>query len=322
MHNSAGSLEEGNIWVAENDQEIVGFYAIMPERLKIGKETITCAQSVDTAVNPNYRRLGIFNKLAQNVYSDSKNRYKFIYGFPSKMACNGFLQMGWKGFHADEYVKFANDQLPDSFSSNSIYKLLGKVFLKTYRTSRISSISKEKQSESLEIQHINAFSEEIEDFWAIARLQYPIVMERNLNFLNWRFSKFFGDYEIYIGRSLEDGKIKGYAVLKKTKILDVDNVLEIVDLWALPGKESFVFDITKLAIEKSEKENYSLIHYRAPSWHKHSSILQKFGFLKINQYLKLFQMYQPWAIYYDYGNKQELPNFNHWLYTMADTDYA
>ena len=54
--NPAGCHRDGDIWIAESHKEIVGFYAIMPERLRIGQETITCAQSVDTAVHPQYRK--------------------------------------------------------------------------------------------------------------------------------------------------------------------------------------------------------------------------------------------------------------------------
>jgi hypothetical protein len=322
---AGGQVDNGDVWIAEDGQELVGYYAVMPEKFKIDGKTVTCAQSVDTAVHPKYRRLGMFSRLAQNVYSDVKNRYHFAFGFPSRMACNGFLKMGWKGFPVDDYIRFVRyDRLSDSLSDNPVYGWLGKAFLKTLKvtTPSFSKLHPRKSGKSLEIDEIDAFPREVDALWQVARLENQIVLERDFDFLSWRFSRLFGDYHIYIGRSSENGSIKGYAVLKKTKILDINDVLEIVDLWALPNEDNFVSNIIELAIKKSKEENLSLVHCRVPSWHRHSKILRNLGFIKINRYLKLLRMNQPRAIYYDFGDQRPIPDLKRWFYTMADTDNA
>ena len=58
------------IWLAEHGSKIVGHSAIIPVVMKIGTEVITGFQSVDTMTHPDYRRQGIYETLAKNVYAE------------------------------------------------------------------------------------------------------------------------------------------------------------------------------------------------------------------------------------------------------------
>jgi len=49
----------------------VGHFAIIPERIYFNSKAATIAQSVDTAMHPEYRKMGIFSTLAKKVYQDS-----------------------------------------------------------------------------------------------------------------------------------------------------------------------------------------------------------------------------------------------------------
>jgi GNAT superfamily N-acetyltransferase len=100
--------EKGDIWVAESGGQIVGHYAIIPCNVKSGYETVVAGQSVDTAVHPEYRRIGIFDTLARKVYDDVRGRYSFLFGYPSDMAYQGFLKLGWTEYPVNELLKFNN----------------------------------------------------------------------------------------------------------------------------------------------------------------------------------------------------------------------
>jgi hypothetical protein len=322
--------EDGDIWVAESNGEIVSYYAVIPEKIKSGSETITVAQSVDTATHPDFRGMGLFPTLARKVYSECQNRYRFIYGFPSEVAFKGFLRLGWKDFRIVEFVKFLNYDRPlRSFSNNSFMTCVGKVVLKTLRAFKHLSPSvslKRYVGSPAKIQRVNQFPEEIDDFWKIVRDENKVVLERTAAFLIWRFSKHFGDYQIYIGRSIQDGSLLGYLVLRRTEIpvgyaAKIQNVLDIVDLGALPGEEKILLNLIDMAVKIANDEGLDIVHCRVPPWHKYAVILFKKGFIPLDRLFEWLDIYQPRIILYQFEG-QGIPKIQQWFYTLADTDYA
>lgn len=193
-YNPAGFFgEQGDIWVAESGgDEVIGYYAIMPEKMKFGSETITVAQSVDTATHPDYRGLKIFPTLAKRVYSDAQSRYRFIYGFPSKMAYRGFLRLGWKDIGINVLLNFLSYDRPlRNFLSSNLLMWLGKTILRTIPTVRSASskvFAKRYKGTPVEIKKVDQFPDDIDNFWESLRSEYEMVIERQVGFLNWRFS--------------------------------------------------------------------------------------------------------------------------------------
>ena len=313
--------EEGDIWVAESRGQIVSHYAVIPEKIKFGSETITVAQSVDTATHPDFRGKRLFPTLAEKVYSECQDRYRFIYGFPSEMAFKGFLRLGWKDFRIVEFFKFLNyDRSLRNFSSNTFVIWFVKLYLKLLRTLNYLSPSvlfKKHGGSPLEIQKVDQFPDEMDKFWKMARAENEIVIERTTTFLNWRFSKYFGNYQIFIGRSIQDGTIVGYLVLRKEK-----NVLDIADLYALLGEEKLVLNFADMAIKIAKKEGLDMVYCCIPLWHRYVPILSKRGFIRLNRLFRWTKRYQPRAIFYEFSKEVIVPKIQQWFYTLADTDSA
>ena len=318
--------EDGDIWVAESGGQIVSHYAVVPEKIKYGSQTITVAQSVDTATHPDFRGMRLFPTLAQKVYSECQNRYRFIYGFPSEMAFEGFLRLGWKNFRIVEFVKFLNYDRPlRNFSGNTLVIWSGKLSLKALRTLKYLSPSvllKKCAGSPVEIQKVDQFPDEMDRFWKTMRAENDIILERTTAFLNWRFSRHFGNYQIYIGRSIQDGDIVGYLVLRKTEIGKIQNVLDIVDLYALLGEEKLVLNFVDMAIRIAKNEGLDMLHCRIPPWHRYATILSKGGFISLGRLFRWLKTYQPHVIFYEFSKEAIIPKFQQWFYTLADTDYA
>jgi GNAT superfamily N-acetyltransferase len=318
--------EEGDMWVAESNGRLIGYYAIMPERLKFGSETITVAQSVDTATHPDFRGMGVFPTLAKKVYTESRNRYRFIYGYPSEMAFKGFSRLGWKDFRIIEFIRFLDYNRPlKEYSESRLVIWFAKAFLKTFGALKSLSTSiRSRKYESIEskIEEVEQFQNEIDDFWKEAGTDKEIAVDRNAAFLNWRFSKRFGDYKIYIARSMKDRKVTGYMVVKKTEIWKFQNVLDIVDIIALSGEEKLISSFIEIATRIAKQEKLDLVHCRVPSWHKYAKILSKKKFVSLDQIFKWLGIYQPRFILYQYSSEKPLPEIERWFYSLADTDYA
>jgi GNAT superfamily N-acetyltransferase len=326
--NPAGfSGEEGDVWIAENaKKEIVGHWAVIPEKMKIGSKTVTVAQAVDAATHPEYRRRGIFKTLVKKVCSDAADRYSFVFGYPDEIIHKSYLKLGWKDYQLVECYKFLNYDRPfRSLFTSDFLAWLGKVGFKTLRIAKCLSPSvhfEKLKGAPVEIQKVEQFPSEIDDFWRKARLEFEAVLERTSTFLNWRFSKYFGNYQIYIARSIENKSIIGYIVLRKTKTEKIANILDIVDLNALPGEDKCMLSLINNAVTLADKEGLDIVHCRIPQWHEYADILCKIGFVSVNRMFHLMKMYQPRLILYRYKEKGKMPKMHKLYYTLADTDDA
>jgi hypothetical protein len=315
------------IWVAEDEGMIVGHYAVIPYRIQIGNKIIIAAQSVDTAVHLEYRRLGMFSELAKKTYTDVSNRFQFLFGFPSEMAFKGFVGLGWKDYRINELVKFVNyDRSLRSFLSNRLKISGAKAILKTLQATkrvRWSNFIRNLEGEDINMNRINGFDETADGLWETIQHENEVILERTASFLNWRFSKKFGDYQIWAGLSKKDGKMVGYIVLRRTSIRSYsENVLDIVDLIALPKQDKFIINATNLAQQISKQQGFDVIHVRVPVWHRYAKILYSQGFINIGSVLNSAGSYHPRFILYDFNGAHSAPDVQKFFYSLADTDYA
>lgn len=317
--------EEGDIWIAEDRNKIVGYWAVIPESIKLGSETITVAQGVDAATHPEYRRLGIHKTLMKNVCSDAQNRYPFIFSFPRDILYKYRLRHGWKGSRIPEFLEFIDYDRPlRNFSSNNFVVWSGKMALKAFQAAKnfFAKTVTDSSGEIVEIYNVNRFPDEIDGLWKEIRLECEICLERTVSFLNWRFSRYFGDYQIFIARSTQNKNILGYLVLKKMGISNIGNILDIVDLQVLPKGNKCLLTLIDTAITVAKNEKLDLIRCWVPPWHRYATFLSKRGFMRLDRIPMFLKVPQHHMAFYPLSNEEAIPNFQRWFYTLADTDYA
>jgi GNAT superfamily N-acetyltransferase len=322
--------EEGDIWLAEDQNKIVGYYAVIPFKMKYYSSTLAVAQSVDTATHLNYRGMGIFSRLAKNVYAAAKERYTFLFGFPSIMSHGGFIKFGWIGLSpASNYQRIYNYDvvIKETVGDKSIVRF-GKPILKAYaELKRFSTVfsSRKINGGNVEVEETTRFDDDIDAFWECARRDLSVVVERTKAFLNWRFSSHFGNYRIFVARSVNEGDIVGYMVLRKRV-----NSLDIIDLVTLPRQGRAVLELIENALSIAKTEGVSYVSCRFPKWHENAVLLRKVGFVSMFPILppmmrsipRLRKNYPNPAILYDFGSGVQLPNDSDWFCTSADTDVA
>jgi len=326
QQNPAGFYgEQGDIWVAESSNEIVGYYAVLPVKMSYYSKITIAAQSVDTATHPNYRGLGIFSNLARNVYSESRKRYSFLYGFPTEMAYKGFLKLGWKDMRINTYIKILNyEHFLSNFLSNYITVQSAKTLLKLFSSIRsisINNVLKRHKGDAVVIKKINRFPSEVDSFWNSIKLNFKISIERQSNFLNWRFSNLFGDYHPYIAVS-NKGEILGYMVLKAGKIKNT-NSINIIDIQVLPEQEKCFNFLLNEAIRFSEEKKADLIYLWYPKRLKYSYMLTEHGFISLDRLPKKMGYISNRVIFYLFDKEFLFPELEKdWFYTLLDHDFA
>lgn len=269
---------KGKIWVAEIDGRFVGQYAIAPRMMKVGTATVTSALSLDTMTHPNYRRQGIFEMLAQQVYSEAeRDGIQIVYGFPNQFSYPGFIgKLNW--FHIDTLrvmLKPLNwvNALRIQIGNRIILKLgsLSGTFLSAVATSG----KRAPIVEGLTIVQVSRFDERINSFYEKASHQYKIMLVRNKEYLNWRYVSVPNmDYIIYIAERREE--FCGYIVLRCMNMKGA-RVAIIFDTIAESS------DVAQCLIEKSVayciQQKIDLIYYASIGGRSLAGAFRRSGFI-------------------------------------------
>lgn len=94
LQNPFGS---SRVWLAEEQNQIVGIRAFMKWKWQKGKEEFTGYRAVDTATHPDFQGKGIFKKLTLHGISElRKQPNTFIFNTPNEQSLPGYIKMGWQ----------------------------------------------------------------------------------------------------------------------------------------------------------------------------------------------------------------------------------
>lgn len=161
-------------FVAYHEDDIAGFYGVIPEDFMVNGEKTTVYQSMDTMTHPTYQRQGLFTNLAKTTYQHliEKDREIFITGFPGLDSHPGFVKkLGWKNIVLIDYV----------FLNRAVFKVKN-LFNKT---------------SGLSFEQIRRFDESFKSYFE--NKKYPagkILRRYDARFLNWRLADHPFKYEI------------------------------------------------------------------------------------------------------------------------------
>lgn len=88
---------EEEVLLAADKEQIVGYYAVIPWRMRIQNRQVIGTLSLDTMVYPDYRGQRIFTTLASSLYKDlGKRNMTITYGFPNENSRHGiFNKLNW-----------------------------------------------------------------------------------------------------------------------------------------------------------------------------------------------------------------------------------
>jgi hypothetical protein len=150
----------------------------------------------------------------------------------------------------------------------------------------LNSITKQTKSPSdIQIENISEFDEKITAFWENTRNECNFIIEKNMEYLNWRYCSQIRRYFVKLAE--QDEKILGFIILE---IDEKDDYSEgyIVDLMVLPGR----MDAAKKLISESllffRESDVNAIHYRVVKNHSYQTVFRKQGFIELPSKLQLF----------------------------------
>lgn len=93
LENPAG---RSAMWVAEVDDQIVGFRSMLRWNFVIDGEPVRAVRAVDTATSPEARGLGVFRTLTMHAIDQlTEEGVAFVFNTPNDQSRPGYLKMGW-----------------------------------------------------------------------------------------------------------------------------------------------------------------------------------------------------------------------------------
>ena len=100
-------FEQKYRYVATSGNQIVAFRGFFPNKLRYKNVKFNILSPSDMVVNPNYRRMGIFNFITKFAIKDieAKADVDFFANFSSnEFSSPGYLKLGWQEIHGSMYL--------------------------------------------------------------------------------------------------------------------------------------------------------------------------------------------------------------------------
>ena len=270
----------GRIGIAEQDNKIVGHYAVVPIRLCITGDTVLASQAVDGLTHPDYRRRKIFETLAKKVYAEAaRDGIHIVYGFPNQSSRPVLIEkadwfdianmqimlkpLNWK----DTIGIIGNNQYLGSIFSPLASLLCGKTLLRRKKPNVLPGLTVKK---------VTSFDERFDALWSKVASQFHIMVLKNSDYLRWRYSAPETNYSILVAE--QDGEVLGYLVIKYV----TDKSIKVGIIFDMVAQSEDVLDrLIKKLIEDCQQENVALIQYQLRANKIYHRVLKSHGFISL-----------------------------------------
>lgn len=230
-----GPEGRARLFVAADGDKLVGHYAMIPQDFQLSGMAQKGSIIVDLMTHPDYRRQGIFNRIAQFAFTTASDQLRFASAYPiRKESMAGFLSVGW-------VEQFKIPVLVRPLSWPAIARRfriplgpvlgLGAAPWRWIRKLLAPTLHKGETIRELSV-------DECEQLAAVAAQGIAGVAAfrvRTAEFFRWRF---FASpiWKYRIVGLFRDGQLRAYVACRQARLLDTDS-LAIVDLGGLHNSE-------------------------------------------------------------------------------------
>ena len=310
-----GGNENVNALIAYADDKAVGCQGSWIKKFRFGQISKWGIELSDAMVHPDFRRQGMWEKLAKKLVFDlTKKKYFPICGFPQK-----YTLPGWKKISFEIFLNVQRLGLILKPEAIIYFKKLpywvAWIMTKTYNNiRRIRYISWLKKKSNVIIERNAAVGDWVDLLWVEESVYNEVGVVKDSEYLKWRFEENPDSYHIYRAKNME-GISLGYLV---TKIREDGNKLKfgfIAD-FLVPSRNKSIFRLLLLEAEKDfQKENVSFVDVWSTKHPYYYRCLISYGFIPI---AKL-----PFIVPRNQGDQLRSEGWDDhkkWVLTMADTD--
>ncbi len=257
-----GGPEESVIVVAESGGKIVGHYAVLPRRLRIGDKLERAGLVVDVMTDPGFGRRGIFVTSAAKAFELSKAAgISLLVGFPNEAAIKGHKKANWHEVGcARVFVR--------PLRLSAVARALGRRSPRS-NDKRLDRVPGQSAKPSLlqkrgglgltvvTVEGLLALGDELLEFISEALPRSAVCADRRIEWLRWRLSDPLGAHSVLVVRDSASSKLVGLAILKMKDYKGM-RVGAVFDLIVPRNRGSARKLLLKNAIRKSRLEGCEL----------------------------------------------------------------
>jgi len=307
------------IFLAIDKNKIIGHYAIIPMKMKIGNAEYIVSLSLDTMTHKRYRGQGIFPQLATNLYEDlGKNKIPITYGFPNSQSYKGFInKLNW--FEISKvpiYIKPLNFvSIVNLYLKNIILsKFIGNILKSLFNL----FIKKIQTPIDIEIKEFTKIGNEFDTLWNNTKNEIIVGIVRDQVYLNWRYLQKPEDNYIIYGL-MEKHILRGYTILKIEERFNLKIGL-IMDILTDPSDTLYQTLLVNHAVSYFKKKKVDIISVIIYPFSRYYKAFRK------QRFFHAFKLFFPEDIYFGARiNNSDvdfslIKNPRNWYITWGDTD--
>ena len=212
------------IYVALNNEQVVGFRAFVVQLFKLGEVQYKVFNPADAIVHPDFRRMGIFSKLNETLLADLQNESKAIILNTSSnnLSTPGYLKQGWQVMN---YVNRYGIKL-NLFITLKYLFLHKKKNKKHFKEIRIKHKDRTYVfTQQLHIDDIVALNNQRGNITALTHI-------RDASFYQWRYSYQKDTY--FYAYLYNKAKLEEYIIFRKSSTYQT-----IIEEYVLATKKTF-----------------------------------------------------------------------------------
>lgn len=268
-----------------SDNEIIGCDHGYYVNLKMGKKIRLCQQGADSAIHKDLRGKGVYSRVnaeknelmyklntdctywATNVPVLKKMQKNREYpSFPQPVIF--MVRIQDVSLHLKMNTNISNPWLKD----------IGFNIVKMINRARTKLSSSTIYSKDYSIYQIKKFDNRINTFWDNIKEYYNFIVERNKDYLNWRYCDIRGGN--YIVKQIEaEDNILGYSVLRVNRYRKEYPEGYIVDLITLPQRPDIVNILIEDAIKYFNNKSINIIYSWIIKKHPYEGMFNNYAFI-------------------------------------------
>jgi hypothetical protein len=315
-------LSDRLIALCLDEEKIVGCFHGLQMNIKIGKNVYKAVHGADVAVDPNYRRMGVYNNLKKKLTdAESKAGIKFHWGVDSNPILReqakrrGYLEFPYE---THKFVKIYDMNKHIKHLSPSTSQVIGYKTLNFLNTIK-NKFTVKNTFHNKEIYCIDRFDEQINSLWNDVKNDYNFIVERRMYYMNWRYFSPKGNlYKVFAASS--NGVLQGYLVTKINYRNEHYPVGEMVDLLVRPESSSAAYELLRDGLAFFESQGVNLVLWQSVLGHPYVKVAEYFGIFDSRGPV-FFNYTQPSVISEDVTILQESKK-GKILFTFGDYDRA
>jgi hypothetical protein len=257
--------------------EMVGYYAAIPYRYKIGNKVTSVGMVCDVMTNSHYRGKGIFAKMGKYSTEKLSLEVPFTMGYPiRKEVIPGHIKVGWTiPFRMPLYMKFIRLNAILSTKKIGFIAPLANICISVYNGFFKTKVNKKYTFSLLtDIREVEGYDSFVKEWSA----SIPNTLIKDLPFAIWRYGAPEMNYKFLSIRTRE-GKMIGFLSFRKVIKEGVPS-FGILDYMVLPNYGDCHGLINSVLSDCAKKENIEAIMTMMSKKSAKEYQLCKNGFLK------------------------------------------